>query len=362
MGEDYNDYGEFKFLSYYDKDENKWIKFINKDELDVDCNTIIDKYNHTSTLCYFDIKDNNVMLFDYFKDLNYDISFNEFPWAAYLYLNLDLFIQGVNSKKIAWKHWLSSGIKEERTYSLINNTSLHNGRFGNLFFANMFLHFMSIKYNLKCYYKHEIWFNRLGIYFNKGKNIYKKNLLVNDKNYMHVLKNNLEKVNIIIKNAWFQSKEFSNMIFNYFNKYNLFEKIKNKNKYKERYDRNNDLFIHIRLGDIKNRLDNKIKLNYYEKLLNNINYNVGYISSDNINDQMCIDLITRYKLDVINYDEVETIMFGSTCNNIILSGGSFSWLIGFLAFYSKNIYYPKLENCWYNQDIFSFSDWKKIIM
>ena len=93
MGEDYNDYGEFKFLSYYDKDENKWIKFINKDELDVDCNTIIDKYNHTSTLCYFDIIDNNVILFDYFKDLNYDISFNEFPWAAYLYLNLDLFIQ-----------------------------------------------------------------------------------------------------------------------------------------------------------------------------------------------------------------------------------------------------------------------------
>jgi hypothetical protein len=31
---------------------------------------------------------------------------------------------------------------------------------------------------------------------------------------------------------------------------------------------------------------------------------------------------------IIDYNEVETIMFGSTCKNIILTGGSFSYIIG----------------------------------
>jgi len=53
-------------------------------------------------------------------------------------------------------------------------------------------------------------------------------------------------------------------------------------------------------------------------------------------------------------------MFASTCNNLILSGGTFSWLIGFLAFYSKNIYYPlDNKNKWYG-DIFIFPEWTGI--
>ena len=49
-------------------------------------------------------------------------------------------------------------------------------------------------------------------------------------------------------------------------------------------------------------------------------------------------------------------MFGSTCNTIILSGGTFSWLIGFFAYYSKNINYPINNNKWYG-DIFIFNNW-----
>jgi len=54
-------------------------------------------------------------------------------------------------------------------------------------------------------------------------------------------------------------------------------------------------------------------------------------------------------------------MFGSTCNNIVLSGGTFSWLIGFLAIKSENIYYPELKEKWYG-DIFSFLNWKNIYL
>ena len=56
-------------------------------------------------------------------------------------------------------------------------------------------------------------------------------------------------------------------------------------------------------------------------------------------------------------DEIRTFQFGSTCKNIILSHGSFSAIIGYLAFYS-NIYYPKYDENkkWYG-DMFSINNW-----
>jgi hypothetical protein len=73
---------------------------------------------------------------------------------------------------------------------------------------------------------------------------------------------------------------------------------------------------------------------------------------------MCIALINKYKLKIIKDTEVKTIMFGSTCKNIILSNGTFSWLVGLLGFYS-NIYYPQIKNKWHG-DIFVFPEWKLI--
>jgi hypothetical protein len=51
-------------------------------------------------------------------------------------------------------------------------------------------------------------------------------------------------------------------------------------------------------------------------------------------------------------------MFGSTAKNIILSGGTFSWLIGFLGFYSK-ILYPNFRCQWFG-NIFIFDDWTRV--
>jgi len=159
-------------------------------------------------------------------------------------------------------------------------------------------------------------------------------------------------------NIYCQTKEFCQILAAYFKKDIVRNKIIDKNKYKYRYDNNNDVFVHIRLGDVSEIT--KQSVTYYDRLLSTLKYTNGYISSDSIDDHFCVDLINKYKLQAINYDEISTIMFGSTCNTLILSGGTFSWLIGFLAFYSKNIHYPDNENKWYG-DIFSFSNWIKII-
>ena len=316
----------------------------------------INNYNYNNCVIYFFIDYNSKI--NYFKELNYNICYDDFPFGSYLKINKDLIECKKNTKQKIWEHWIRYGIKEERTYTYINNSSIHQGRLGNIFFINMYLHFMSIKYNLKCYYKQYKLFNQLGINFNRGEKIYKTNIFINDDNFLNILKSNtLYKSNLIIQKAWFQNEKFCNILKNYFNLTNIKNKIINNNLYKSRYKTNNDLFLHLRLGDVKEIT--KTKINYYIELLSKIKYDNGFISSDSVCDPICLLLIEKFQLCVIDYTEVETIMFGSTCNNIVLSGGTFSWLIGFLAFYSKNIYYPDIKDKWYG-DIFSFSNWNKI--
>ena len=286
-----------------------------------------------------------------------NITYNDFNWNKYIHINNDL--KNLSSKDEAWNHWISHGKNEERPISEVNNTNIHNGRFGNLFFINMALHFVSLKFNLKCTYKYLKKFEKLGIYLHEGTNEFSEEIILTDENFIDIIKDNdYKKSNIIINNDnWFQTKFFVIYLKAYFDiPYNKL-KILNNNYYKKRYNNNNDLFIHVRLGDIEERVSNI--QDYYDIAISKINFVNGFISSDNIKHSLCKYLIDKYKLIVIELDEVETIMFSSTCNNIVLSGGTYSWLIGFFAFYAKNIYYPELQKCWYG-DIFQFNYWNSI--
>jgi hypothetical protein len=301
-------------------------------------------------------KDMNV--FDNIKLNSLNTNYDNFDWITYLKINKDIYKSGINTKIKSWEHWNKYGIKEERAFSYINNSNIHNGRFGNLFFLNMFLHFFSTKYDLLCNYKYFDKFSQLGIELYIGTKTYNTSLLLTETNFLLFLNNNdiFEPSNIIIhNNIWFQKKEFSLYLQEYFNNTIHKNKIILKNIFKERYNNNNDLFIHFRLGDVES---NTTKLfEHYDNLLNNTHFENGYISSDSINSKYCEYFIKKYKLIIIDYDEIKTIMFGSTCNNIILSGGTFSWLIGFFAFYSDNIYYPLYENPWFGNIFETNSKW-----
>lgn len=83
----------------------------------------------------------------------------------------------------------------------------------------------------------------------------------------------------------------------------------------------------------------RLKTKYYTDIIKINTYDNIYISSDTINDEEILEIKNTFKnVHLIDYNEVETIMFGSTCKNIILSHGTFSAIIGYMAFYS-NIYY-----------------------
>ena len=287
--------------------------------------------------------------------------FLNFDWYKYSKINKDL--NGLKNKIIVWKHWLNHGMKEERPTYLINNSKLHNGRFGNLFFINMAIHFLSMKYDLKFNYKYYNKFKKLGIDLFIGTNTYEENFVLNDENFYELIcQKEYKKTNLIIKNnMWCQTKEFTYALKYYFGRIKIKINIIKNNIFRERYCKNNDLYIHLRLGDIESRFENVYQYyeQYYTNVISKIKFVNGFISSDDVNSSICQFLIHKYNLKILNYDEIETIMFASTCNHIILSGGTFSWLIGFFAFFSKNIYYQNIHNKWYG-DIFVFPHWKMI--
>jgi len=258
--------------------------------------------------------------------------------------------------------------------SRINTTVEAGGRFGNKFIRNIISSFIAKKNNLVFSYDSFQEMYDLGIIlFTEGTNIYDNTLIMNDQIIDYILFDEtyyntyLYNNNIFYKqhdyspfhfqnHTWAQTNKIANYI-KYF-LYNNKDNIISKNKYKHRYQSNNSVFIHIRLGDTV-ELGFSTKYEYYDKVLSSLPFDKGFISSDTIEHDTCQRLIEKYGLEIYNDNEINTIQFASTNKYIILSNGTFSWTIGALSFFS-NIYYPKLKNWPMHGDIYVFEEWTEI--
>ena len=72
-----------------------------------------------------------------------------------------------------------------------------------------------------------------------------------------------------------------------------------------------------------------------------------FISSDNIQCKTVQTLINKYNLTLYNENSTDTILFGSTCKYVILSSGSFSFMIGMFSFFSEVYYNDKAGSGWH---------------
>jgi len=244
-------------------------------------------------------------------------------------------------------------IKNKSIIQNISTTLNTSGRFANHFIRNMASHILAKKYNLKFIYSYHNEIKELGIdLFIDGINSYNETIEIYDTNLMDYINNIIINKNIIMNNCY-QSKEFILYLKKYFDDNHLFDQIKIKNIYNSRYDTNNDLFVHVRLGDT---IGFNLSFEYYDNIISKIKFENGYISSDTINHEICKKLINKYNLIKIELNEIQTIMYGSTCKYIVLSQGTFSWLIGFLGIYSE-IYVPSTHT-WHG-NIFVIPEWIK---
>ena len=129
------------------------------------------------------------------------------------------------------------------------------------------------------------------------------------------------------------------------------------NPYAARIDANEDIFIHIRLGDV---IKHNPGIEYYRMAIKRTGCSAGYIGTDSPDHPMIAELIAEFpQLRLFNTDPVSVILFASTCRHVVLSHGSFSAVIGMLSF-SSTVYYPPYNVMWHG-DMFTQPDWVLVV-
>lgn len=248
------------------------------------------------------------------------------------------------------------------------NTIRHSpGRFGNHFIRGFACTFLAEKLNLKFDYgQYYPMIKELGIkFFEDGTNTYDYTnpIYIDDKYFDDIFykimssKNNIE-LNIIMFDSYYQTSKFANLLQKYFQIEEYRNPVIKNNIYKDRYNNNNDLFVHVRLDDVRTH---NAGFEYYDKILSSINFDKGYIASDEITHEICKKLIEKYNLKVINLPEIPTIMFGSTCKYVVLTSGTFSFVIGILSFFSK-VFYLKQFNTWCPASLYEIKNWTEVTL
>jgi len=252
----------------------------------------------------------------------------------------------------------TSNIKPQHT----NTTVYNGGGICNQIIRNVCVSEIARKYNLKFSYICYPETLELGIpLFIGGNHFYPTYMEFDDDKFEEYIDVNGPQVlqqNIYVHPYYFQTPFTARYLRQLFSTEPVRTDIIQANKYRERYEKNVDLCIHVRLGDAAQFNPG---LEYYDHMLQNVTpwYDTGYIVSDEIGHPLCQELIQKYRLTVFEGSPIETLMFGSTCKYILTSGGTFSWMMGVLGFFSQ-VYCPNMENLtpWHG-NIFVFEDWIK---
>jgi hypothetical protein len=241
-----------------------------------------------------------------------------------------------------------------------NDTLRAEGRLANHVIRNTVCSLLAEKYQLKFAYGYEAQLDRLGIpLYKSGTKSHDSHIhLVNEDFLRYFLNEDLGDRNIWTNGTFFQTNEIADYLRAHFASDAVKKSIMDHNTHRARYENNDDVFVHIRLGDVIGCCP---CFEYFDRALQQLTFSTGYISSDTISHDICVRLMQKYGLKPLAMDEVETIMFGSTCRNVVLSNGTFGWTIGVLSWFST-VFCPNLRlfPAHHPVEIYDFADWRMI--
>jgi hypothetical protein len=236
----------------------------------------------------------------------------------------------------------------------MSHTTANNGRLCNQIIRNLAVSFIAKKHNLYVDYSSYNLIKELGIDLYIGENKYNTTVKINNNNYFHILQTDSIDFNIDPNSDYFQSEEITDFLVSHLRSPEIKTHIMETNKYRERYNNNNDVFIHIRLGDVPHHNPG---LQYYLHCLSLLEFDKICIATDSPGHNIIDAIKEKYpNVELVLDNEINTIQFGPTCKHIILSHGSFSAVIGYLGFYS-NVHYLNKEPGWCPLGMFSNKGW-----
>jgi hypothetical protein len=239
----------------------------------------------------------------------------------------------------------------------MTTTTRPRGRLGNQIIRNIAVSLVAEKYNLHVKYCSEHLINNLGIKLFSGNMSFPNTIPLTDDNYLSIYNGGNINNSLNPNRDYFQTHAITNLLHAYLHSDKIKANIIECNPFNARYNSNNDLYIHIRLTDVEKHSPG---INYYMNAIKMINFDNIYISTDDRSHNIIKEIMNTYpNASLIEYDEIKTIQYASTCKNIILSHGSFSAIIGYLSFFST-VNYPEYEpNKIWCGDMFSINGWVK---
>ena len=240
----------------------------------------------------------------------------------------------------------------------MTKTTAHYGRFANQVIRNLAVSFIARRHDLFVRYSSADQIAQIGIHLHVGTKLFETTLPLTDENYFDVLLSDSLRSNLNPNNNFFQTKAICNMIFDHLREEPGRSRIVLANPFRERYGANNDAGVHVRLTDAA-------KVNpgpqYYIDTLASISFDRLYIATDEPDHTTVRDLFHRWpQAELVTHDHIRTIQFMSTCKYLVLSGGSYSALIGYLGPQSQ-VYHPAyhLTKLWHG-DMFSIPGWRSV--
>ena len=234
----------------------------------------------------------------------------------------------------------------------MTTTTQYNGRLCNQIIRNLAVSQIAEKNDLFVEYSSYEEMKKLGIDVFIGTQKYEKTVPLTDNNYFSIYDQTI-RYNLNPNNDYFQTKEIIQFLYKYI------QSVKNtiieKNPFKVRYQKNNDVCVDIRLTQFNPGAQ------YYLNTLSSLSFDRLYLTTDDPTHPIITQILQKYPRAIpFKLDEVQTIQFASTCKYVVLSNGSFSAVIGYLAFFST-VYYCKIDptRLWHG-DMFSITGWKEI--
>jgi hypothetical protein len=245
--------------------------------------------------------------------------------------------------------------KSAQKYNMTTTDVKHHSRFCNCFLRNLCVSIAAERGNLTATYDHYDEIMELGVPLFSGDLTHKHTVMFNDELFEKVVNNKLlVNANLNANECYFQKTATIKYLYDYLRSPRIKAGVIEKNPFREKYGESN-CFIHVRLGDVVHWNPG---FEYYDKVLSatGLKYDKLYISSDSPEHEICKKIIDKYGAILVNETPVKTIQLGSTCRYLILSNGSFSSVIGYLAYSAETVFYPQMKSNWHG-DLFCIPGW-----